>query len=239
MKKIITIILTAAMLINILAISSTIANDFEHQDSNLEMVIENINDTIIRLSIEELTLSLKEIEENNRYYTEISLKGEGYTNQYGNAQLPVIRKIIEIPYGSTIDTTVDSIIWDYISLQNIGLPREIVPCQPSKEKIPNVDEEFTINDQYYQQDTYTHDEIVKIIDTGYLRGRHFALVELYPVQYIPLLGECKIINSCTITMDLQKSNMEKTYDNIQKYYFQILDIMIKTLSNYQKNPKAI
>ena len=106
----------------------------------------------------------------------------------GEAKLPIIRRMIEIPYESTPEITVSSISWEYTSLNKLNLPDRVLPAQHSVEKIPELSVDFVINEEYYSINSFIPRDIVNIVQTGKIRGRRFALVEISPIQYKPVTG---------------------------------------------------
>jgi len=150
-------------------------------------------------------------------FATVALDDEGYNYDIGKSKLPVIRRIVEIPQKAEPEITIDSVSWEYISLEDMNLPNMIIPCQFSIEKIPDPQNDFTIDEEYYKTNSFLPEKIVKIIDNGEIRGRRFVLIELSPIQYNPVKGELKLMNFCQITINLPNSDMKKTYDKIKRY----------------------
>ncbi|KYK23836.1 hypothetical protein AYK24_00975 [Thermoplasmatales archaeon SG8-52-4] len=177
----------------------------------------NIDETTIKITINPMDFDFGALETKNGYFATIKIPNFAFTMVKGEAKLPVIRRMIEIPYESNPQIIVSSISWEYASLYELNLPSKIIPAQDSFEKIPDKTDEFVIDEDYYLQNYFVPGDIARIVHTGEIRGRRFALVEISPVQYKPLTGEIKKMNSCVLTIDLPNSNMEKTYENIERY----------------------
>ncbi len=166
-------------------------------------------------------------------FTKVTLGNEPFSYEIGKAKLPVIRRIVEIPQGAIPEIFVDSISWEYTSLHEMNLPNMIIPSQFSTEKIPESQNEFVIDQDYYLTNSFFPEEIAKITDTGEIRGRHFAQIEVSPIQYNPLTGELKLMSSCNVRINLANSDMTKTYEKISRYSTPSYERFFETLfENY-------
>ena len=203
------------ILISMLLIFSVFASSMP---SNIEKTdqIKNFDEHIyLNLSPKEFKFGIKSLQEGD--FSTIELENEGLSNDFGKAQLPVIRKLIEIPQSAEPNIIIESISWEKTSLVEKNLPGMIIPCQFSIEKIPDSKNEFIIDEEYYQTNSYLPDEIAIIRETGEIRGRCFALIEISPVRYNPLTGEIKLMKSCKISINLPNSDMDKTISEINRY----------------------
>ena len=166
-------------------------------------------------------------------FATITLPNFGFAYVKGEAKLPIIRKIIEIPHGSNPELFISSISWEYTSLNELHLPNRIIPAQQSVEKIPEGSKDFVIDEKYYSTSSFVPENIAEITEISKIRSRRFALVEISPIQYNPLTGELKIMESCEIKINLPNSNMALTYEKIRRYSSQSFEKMFETIfANY-------
>ena len=182
----------------------------------------------IELTVEVPTFEFDRIDTEQGLFTEITVPHEGFTTIVGKAKLPVIRQMIEIPQDSNLQVEIDTVSWNITSLQVLNLPSQIIPVQPSVPKIPGVLQEFILDTEYYENDAFFPNDIVKIVETGEMRGRRFALVEIYPVQYNPFSSDLKLMNTCEIRINLFESDMIKTYENIKRYSSPSFEKLLQT-----------
>lgn len=147
------------------------------------------------------------------------LNDEGFTTTEGEAKLPVINYMVEIPHGANPEILITSDTWILTSLSELNLPSRIIPVQPSIPKDTHDFEEveFSFNSNYYNKNKFMSTDIAEIIETGEVRGRRFALVQISPVQYNPATGELNIMTSCDLKIELPGSNIVKTYEKIEHY----------------------
>ncbi len=153
-------------------------------------------------------------------FATIELLYEGFSTNIGQAKLPMIRAMVEIPQGSDPEIAILSESWESTTLSRLNLPDQIIPVQPSVEKDKGTPDsaDFVIDTDFYNQDVFFPIDTANIVETGEIRGRKFALVEISPVQYNPSTGELRILNSCTVEIQLETSDLEQTYQNMQRYY---------------------
>ena len=200
------------------------------------------NEYIIPLSFENFELSFGTKIANNEEFTTIELIGESFSTNIGQAKLPMMKAIIEIPQGSDPNVAITSEDWESTTLSRLNLPEQIIPLQPSvmKDEGPAGSAEFVIDNEYYTQNHFLPVDIANIADTGSIRGRKFALVEVSPIQYNPSSGELKILKSCNIEIIVEECNLEKTYSNMQRYYTPTHETFLETLfDNYGDLEKEI
>ena len=156
-------------------------------------------------------------------FATIELSGEGFSTVIGQAKLPIMRAMVEIPQGSDPEITVLSESWESTTLSRLNLPDQIIPVQPSVEKDKGTPDsaDFVIDTDFYNQDVFFPIDTANVVETGEIRGRKFALVEISPVQYNPSTGELRILNSCNVEIKIEVSNLELTYQNMQILFTKI------------------
>ena len=115
-------------------------------------------------------------------FDRILLDGEGFTTEVGKPQLPVIRRLVEIPYGAHAELMIGQTVLRRGSLAEFGIHHRIFPVQPPIEKIPGARESapFILNEEAYRQTGNIIGELARLSDEGYIRGHHFVAVEIYP-----------------------------------------------------------
>ncbi len=158
---------------------------------------------------------------------------QGYTTVLGEAKLPVIRYLLEIPQGAMPSVTVTQDSWVDSSLAAQGVPGQIVPVQPSVVKLSGATAPFTYNGAAYASDAFTPGTVASIKVVGEIRGHIAALLEVFPVQYNPVTGELRLLTSCTLQVQLPGSNMDLTRDTIQRYASPSFESLEQTMfTNY-------
>ncbi len=175
------------------------------------------------------------IDTSNGLYANFSISQEGYTTTVGEARLPVLNRLVQIPYGSDPFVTVISAEWEETSLQDLHLPHMIIPLQPSifkdEEPINNV---FMMDTEYYTTNAFLQTTPARIIETGIIRGHRFALLQISPLQYNPVTGQVRILTNLKVKLTVDYTDMLTTSKNIERYTTPAFENNLKeTFVNYQ------
>ena len=231
------IIIAVAMLISASMPSAfgfiNLSTESDNIYEEVEFQVKNIDESTIQININPSEFVFGRLDTEKDMFATISVPNYAFSLVKGEAKLPVIRRLIEIPQDSNPEITLTSISWDYTTLNKLNLPDKIFPAQQSIEKIPKLSQDFVINDYYYSIDSFIPTEIANIVQMGEIRGHRFALVEISPLQYKPATGELKVMNSCVITINLPNSDMMKTYENIERYSTPSFESLLNTaFENY-------
>ena len=207
MKKLLVVIIIGIFIISSLgSASQNMKNEIEENFS-------------IGLEVNIPSLKFNTENKENKAFAILEIENEGFTIIEGQAKLPVVNYIVQIPHGAIPSISIISEDWEYTTLSELNLPDQVVPVQPSLPKTmdPSNQVEFKFDNVYYSTNKFMQSDKVKIIETGIIRGNRFALVQISPIQYNPVTGELNIMNSCELELDLPNSDMEKTYEKIERY----------------------
>ena len=147
----------------------------------------------------------------------IGIQDEGFLHNTGQAKIPLIRRMIEIPQDAIPQVTINDLCWDDTSLDELNMPMKIYPVQPPQFKKDKQKNEYTIDEEYYNTNEFMPHNIVTIEEIKEIRGRRFAIIQIAPVQYNPVSGSLKMMTSCGIAVHLSGSNIIKTVENINRY----------------------
>ena len=196
--------------------------------NNQVFEVNHIDETTIEIIVRPPDLKFSSINTKTGDYTTLELPNEGYSTKIGEAKLPTIVRIIEIPQGSQPEIKIKSVSWEYTSLGKLHLPKMVMPVQLPIPKIPDINQEFIIDEEYYDTNSFLPNEIVKITETGEIRSHRFAVLEISPVQYNPASAEIKILTSCTFQINLIGSNIKQTLSNIERYAASSFEQLLQT-----------
>jgi subtilisin-like proprotein convertase family protein len=153
-------------------------------------------DDQIAVELEVPGFSVSEMENDRGRFSLIDVEGCGQLRTVGKARLPVFRRAIEIPQGSSPEITIVEQTTVRYDLPAMGLARRIFPAQEPIEKLPGAREaaEFRISDEFYTSGVAYPTERVRIAEIGQMRGHRFAMIEIAPVTYVPAEGVIEIVS---------------------------------------------
>ncbi|MCK4414142.1 MAG: proprotein convertase P-domain-containing protein [Candidatus Eisenbacteria sp.] len=118
-------------------------------------------------------------------FTRLFIPGFHASHDEGAPELPMMNRLIEIPFGSTARIEVISAESRSIDLAAHGIEHPLFPAQPSMPK--NADPEtwpFVYDAASYNVSRVAR-ELVDVVPQGRLRGVEFGRLELSPVEYYP------------------------------------------------------
>ena len=166
-------------------------------------------------------------------FVKLIVSGYGENAIKGNAELPVLEELINIPLGSEVSVKIINKEEKIISLSDYGIYNLIFPSQPSISKGENAEDvPFYFNKEYYaNNDFYTH----KLITTEYLgkmRGQQLARISIAPFQYNPITNELKVITKMEVKIIFKNIDLEGHKVNKQKYYSAEFEHLYKSCLNY-------
>ncbi|MCB0806000.1 MAG: T9SS type A sorting domain-containing protein [Bacteroidales bacterium] len=169
------------------------------------------------------------------YFTMFSVNNYSSTIIEGNPKLPVIKKLIEVPYGATYDVELLYEDFSIINLDDYGITEPVLPVQPSLSKsIDNPEDvEFVYNQDVYQIDDFLGLPKVNVVDLGTMRGVRLARVEIAPVYYNPVKNQIKVYNNLKVNIQFTGGDIATTILKKEEGYSPYFSGMFNQLINYK------
>jgi hypothetical protein len=181
----------------------------------------------LQLSESFSSIELIEMETKAGLFNQMITEGMSKTFDPGKPDLPVINRLIEIPFNAETKINVISYDEEIIELKDYNLDKLIMPAQPSVAKNKEVkDEPFIKDDEVYSKNEFYRNELVKFEDRGYLRNRHLGYIEISPFAYNPITNTLKVINNIEIEIVfVPKSNVKpQKPKNLESSYFKSISL---------------
>jgi len=178
----------------------------------------------------------KEITTKGGEFALLSIPDEGVSTIIGEPNLPVIIKMVQIPFGAKVSLNLESFQVIEKSLEELGINQRIAPVQPPVPKIEGAWEEaeFVIDEDYYKQNAFLPEERVKLGEIGIIRGHRFVSVSIYPVSYNPQAGRVRIYSNIKVELTLSSSDMITTQNQLYRYTSPAFEQLCQKLFiNYQ------
>ncbi len=174
--------------------------------------------TAISLEIDVKGLSYEVVSTKGGKFSEISFPGYGFNREVGRPKLPVIRELVEIPYGATPSLQIVSSSIKEYRLTDLGLEYPILPSQPSRRKDIDTPSKFSIDNSFYSQDVFSPEKPVRIGPEGVIRGHRFITLEVFPLIYNPGKAQVKLITQLKLQINLLGSDISSTEANLKRLY---------------------
>jgi len=166
-------------------------------------------------------------------FVKLIVSGYGENALKGNAELPVLEELINIPLGSEVIVKIINKEEKTISLSEQGIQNLIFPSQPSISKAENAaNVPFYFNEQYYAKDNFYTSKLITTEYLGKMRGQQLARISISPFQYNPITNEIKIITKLEVKIIFKNIDFEGHKINKKKYYSPEFEHLYKNCLNY-------
>ncbi|MBI4646060.1 MAG: PKD domain-containing protein, partial [Bacteroidia bacterium] len=165
-----------------------------------------------------------------------NLQIKDYLKNYentGNPNLPVLNKLIEIPYGAEVEIKIYGYDEEIISFVESGIAEKIIPVQPSYFKNTDpADIFFHYNEEAYQQDYFENHEVITVQFLGKMRGIQIARLTISPFFYNPVQNILKVYNNLEFEIIFKNADTEYTEYLKKTNYSPYFEAQYNQLLNY-------
>lgn len=166
----------------------------------------------------------------------VKLQSSEYSGSdaYGNPQLPVLRKLIEIPLGAQPAVKVISYTVSEYRMSDFGLSLPLFPAQPPASK-SETDPLFVYNASAYQLNSFTGSDLVTVDVLGMLRGARLGRLNISPVQYNPVTNIIRVYDNLVIDITFTGADVSLTKAEKRRYDSPYFRTVYNRLLNYQQS----
>ena len=201
--------------------------------SALKINANNYNELSFSNTFTELTY--KSVKTEKGIFYELSIPDYGYSNHIGDPKLPMLRKLIEIPFGATVNVKVVDYIETEYKLSDYGISEKLMPAQPPVSKDLNKKlPDFEYNSITYSSNQYNSDDLVDVNIIGTMRGVRIGRLDIAPVRYNPVTNTIKIYNDIKVEITFNDADITKTMYEKKKNYSPYFESMYSNqLVNYK------
>ncbi len=190
-----------------------------------EVVNEKLNTIILYEDVDEFFI--QQIQTKDGYYQQLSAPGLTRSFDQGNPDLPVISRLIDIPYDSDVKIKILNYDQEHVDLKTYQIKETIIPAQPSINKSTDPkDVPFYKNRDVYEANQFYQKEIVRFQDKGYLRNKHLGYIEISPFQYNPVTNTLNVLRNIEVEITFEKNNTKSAshLQKLQSPFFENLDL---------------
>jgi hypothetical protein len=138
-------------------------------------------------------------------------------SETGTPNLPVYRKIFQVPEGAEIVLEINSVQESKISLSKQGWNSKIIPVQLSASKSGKDKPGFALNRSLYNTDKFYGREPVFVEKLGKYRGVNLYRLTVFPFTYNPIQNELIIRSNIVAKVRFSGSDVAKTTVERQRF----------------------
>ena len=179
-------------------------------------------------SVSDVTTMIVKTEEGE--FVKLVVPAYGSDSKDGDAELPVLQKLIRVPFGSEIVVKIINLEEKIIKLSDYGFSIPVFPNQPSVSKNAT-DIPFYFNQEYYNLDKFTGNNIVETKLLGKMRGQQLARLSVSPFSYNPTTNELKVVTKVEVKVIFKNIDINADNANRIKYYSPEFESLFKTCVN--------
>jgi len=143
-------------------------------------------------------------------FTEISAAGYSYAQETGNPKLPIMRRLIEIPVGASLEVEVVSYEEKEFRLSDLGITNRLMPKQAPVAKNFTGKLPFEINNQVYTQNHFYGKPLASYEIVGFMRGTRMARLDISPIEYNPVTGIIKVYDNVVVNVKFKNGDYAAT-----------------------------
>jgi uncharacterized repeat protein (TIGR01451 family) len=165
-------------------------------------------------------------------FTRLQAQSYAGSDTYGSPELPVLRKLIEIPQGAEPVVKVIGYTVNEYNLSDYGI-RPLFPAQPPVSK-SETNPELVYNASAYLQNSFTGRELAAVDVLGMLRGARLGRLNISPVQYNPVTNTIRVYNNLVIDVTFKNANISLTKSEKRRYDSPYFRSVYNRLINYQQ-----
>lgn len=149
-------------------------------------------------------LNFVQTEAGGRRFVIADVAGAGLTDVIGQPAVPVYRRLIEMPHGARLVTSVE-----FGAAEDVVLP---LPLLPRQAPVPKSGEapEFAFDARAYAKTGFTPEPGVVVTELGEMRGHRLALVEIRPLSYDPVAGILRCYRNMRVSLRWQGADLGRT-----------------------------
>jgi len=215
---------------------SAFAGTIDLESRRTEVNLLNSDDFGMNAEFNISELNSFEVNTKQGAFFQLSIVEGTYSTRIGEPKLPIIRKLIAVPFGAEVQVeALDYNETEYL-LSDFGIDHPLMPAQLPVSKSADPSKiKFEINDAVYALNNFTSQPLISVEEIGSMRGvRIFALI-LEPVKYNPTSGTIRVFNNVKVQVDFDGADIAATRymrDKAYSHYFNSL--YTNSLLNYEE-----
>lgn len=161
------------------------------------------------------------------------LRVTGYTKNHipGDPELPVLYRLIEIPYGATPEVHILSSVVHEYKLSELGIQGKLYPLQPPQPKTDSQKNPFAYNKNNYESDLFISEKLVDLKIQGFLRSVRIATLQISPFEYNPVSNIIRVYENLEVEIDFTGADPGKTQAEKQRLYSPFFSNIVGVINN--------
>jgi hypothetical protein len=180
-------------------------------------------------------LLFNEVETSEGVFTLLSFKGCTRSHNIGEPNLPMVNRLLSIPFDCELKVEVLNSEVEEISLTDLNLTRPLLPVQPSISKSEDpASVPFEYDLSIYQRSGYYSLPPAEGRVLGTMRSLHVGLVSVAPIEYNPTQNMIRVYKSLTVRVSYEHPDWAKTETVWERNYSPFFEPVYSRIANYSR-----
>ena len=202
----------------------------------------NVTDEGFTASFSFSSIDATEVSTEKGMFSNITMEGTYSAGNVGEPSLPVVNKLIAVPYGANVASVeVKSYSTTTYQLADYGI-KTVMPQQPSlrKDQKPE-DVKFVYNEKAYAAKSFSQRPIATIEMRGTMRGIQVGSLTINPVNYNPATNSIEVYNDIEIEVRYNNYDKSASYNEFARTFSPYFATVYSAMFNwrddvYQQHP---
>ncbi len=165
-------------------------------------------------------------------FVEMQIPGYTKSNVIGNPEMPVRRKLIEIPLGATPEVVIIHKKIKEYKLKDYGINSPIMPTQPPQPK-SGINPPFAYNMAAYHINNYNLQPLVTVDVLGIMRAIRLGRVNINPISYNPVTNTIRVVEELEFKVIFKNADIAATNALKERYFSPYFESLYRSIINYR------
>jgi len=171
------------------------------------------------------------------FFSELIVPDYGSSNIIGNPRLPVLKRLIEIPLGASVQINIINSAYTDYKLSDLDCFLTVMPVQRSVSKSEDPKKiEFAFNKSIYKTNDFLQHDIVTVEKTGTMRGINIGRLDIAPVFYNPVKNTIRVYTNIEFEIIFENADVTSTIEQKEKFYSPYFEPSFGKILNYKALP---
>ena len=166
----------------------------------------------------------------------------GFTRSFeiGEPTLPMVNRIISIPFGCELEAEIVNTEYELINLDDYDVTLPLMPVQPSLSKSDDpMSVPFEFNRSIYQEDEFYNLPLAKPSVVGIMRSVRLGMISFAPIAYNPVTNQLRVCRKLSARIKFTDPDRDYTRRMAARYYSPYFESVFKRIINYDSGKTCL
>ena len=206
--------------------------DLNNSRTDIRLISRDRGEVVIEVNVGEINVT--PINTKAGSFAMVTVDGFTRSHKIGEPALPMLNKILAIPFGCELSSEIVESETEEIFLDDYGITDKVIPAQPSLSKSQDSEAvPFEYNQALYQKAGYYGEPESAVNILGTMRSLHLGTVAIAPFAYDPVNNSLKIQKRLVVRVKFEHPDWALTSEMQRRYYSPMFEPIYSRVINYQ------